>query len=68
MVIYYIFGPTASGKTATSLRLAKRINGEIINCDPFAFFKDCNILTAKPTKEELNQTPHHMVNILDITN
>lgn len=50
--IFFIIGPTASGKTWSSIELAKKINGEILNCDAFSFYKDCDILTAKATKEE----------------
>lgn len=50
--IYFIIGPTASGKTETSLRLAEKINGEVINCDSMYFYKDSEIMTANVTTEE----------------
>ena len=51
--IIVICGPTASGKTALSIELAKKINGEIISCDSMQIYTDMNIGTAKPTKEEI---------------
>lgn len=48
----YILGHSASGKTELSLRLAKEIDGEIVNCDAFYFYKDCEIITANITEEE----------------
>ena len=50
--MYYIIGPTASGKTETSIWLAEKINGEIVNCDSMYFYKDCDIMTANVTNEE----------------
>lgn len=64
--IYFIIGPTASGKTKLSIELAQSINGEIINCDAFSFYKNCNIMTAKVTEEEAKIIPHHMIDFLDI--
>lgn len=50
--VIYIIGHSASGKTELSLRLAEWFNGEIVNCDAFYFYKDCDILTANVTMEE----------------
>jgi tRNA dimethylallyltransferase len=61
-IICIISGPTASGKTRTSLDLAKLIGAEIVNFDSLLFYKELNIGTAKPTVEELLQVPHHMIN------
>ena len=50
--VIVICGPTASGKTALSIELAKQINGEIVSCDSMQIYKDMNIGTAKQEKEE----------------
>ncbi len=60
-----IVGPTASGKTAYSIDLAKRINGEIISADSRYVYKCFDIGTAKPTKEEQDGVPHHMIDIVE---
>jgi len=57
-----IGGPTASGKTALAIQLANYYNTEIISADSRQFYKELIIGTAKPTKEELNQAPHHFIN------
>jgi len=51
--VIVIVGPTASGKTALSIELAKKINGEIISADSMQIYKYMNIGTAKPTYEEM---------------
>ncbi len=61
-----VVGPTAIGKTATAIKLAKLYNAEIISADSRQFFKEMNIGTAKPTQEELTQVKHHFVNNLSI--
>ena len=61
-----IVGPTASGKTAFSIELAKRINGEIISADSMQIYKDLEVGTAKVTKEEMDGIPHHLVDFVDI--
>lgn len=60
-----IAGPTASGKTALSLKLAKKFNGEIISADSRAIYKKLNIGTAKPTAVERKIVPHHLVNVIE---
>ena len=50
--IILIFGPTASGKSKFAIKLAKKINGEIINADSMQVYKDLRILTARPIKKE----------------
>ncbi|MGA7216878.1 MAG: tRNA (adenosine(37)-N6)-dimethylallyltransferase MiaA [Candidatus Sulfotelmatobacter sp.] len=59
-----ILGPTASGKTALSLALAKRFEGEIVNCDSVAMYREFDIGTAKPTASEREQAPHHLLDFL----
>lgn len=60
-----VVGPTASGKTSLALILAKKICGEIISADSRQLFRFMHIGTAKPTEGELEQVPHHFVNLLN---
>ena len=62
--VIVICGPTASGKTALSIELAKKINGEIISCDSMQIYKEMDIGTAKPTKEEMQGIKHYMIDII----
>ncbi len=59
--VIVICGPTASGKTALSIELAKQINGEIVSCDSMQIYKDMNIGTAKPTTEEMQGIKHYLI-------
>lgn len=59
-----ILGPTATGKSACAIEIARRLNGEIISGDSMLVFKNMNIGTAKPTAEELALVPHYLVDIL----
>lgn len=61
-----IGGPTASGKTKASIKVANHFGIEIISADSRQFYKEMNIGTAKPSAEELAQAPHHFVNNLSI--
>ncbi len=63
-MIIAVVGATASGKTAKAIKLAKELNGEIINCDRFQLYKDLKILSAYPTDEELNEANHRLFGIL----
>jgi tRNA dimethylallyltransferase len=56
-----VLGPTASGKTALSLALAERFQGEIVNCDSVAMYREFDIGTAKPTASERARVPHHLL-------
>lgn len=60
-----IVGPTAVGKTELTLALAKQYNGEVISGDAYQVYKHLNIGTAKPTIDELDTIPHHLINILE---
>lgn len=62
--VIVIAGPTASGKTALSIELAKKINGEIVCADSMQIYKDMNIGTAKVTKEEMQGIAHYMVDFV----
>ena len=61
--IICIAGPTASGKTALAVALAKEINGEVVSCDSMQIYKGMDIGTAKPTPEEMEGIPHHMLDV-----
>lgn len=63
--IITIAGPTASGKTALSIQLAKELGGEIVSCDSMQVYKDMDIGTAKPTLEEQEGIPHHMLSVAE---
>ena len=65
--IICIAGPTASGKTALSIALAKELGGEVVSCDSMQIYKYMDIGTAKPTMEEMGDIPHHMVSIAEPT-
>ena len=56
-----ICGPTASGKTALSIQLAKKINGEIVSADSMQIYKDMDIGTAKPSIEEMDGVKHYLI-------
>ena len=57
-------GPTASGKTSLALRLAEEFNGEIVSCDSVAVYREMEIGTAKPTRQERALIQHHMIDIV----
>jgi tRNA dimethylallyltransferase len=59
-----ILGPTATGKSYCGIELAKRFRGEIVSGDSMLVYRQMNIGTAKPSAEELQMVPHHLVNIL----
>ena len=58
--IILIYGPTASGKSDFAIKLAKKINGEIINADSMQVYKELKILTARPLKNDLKKIKHHL--------
>ena len=62
--VVVICGPTASGKTALSIELAKQTNAEIISCDSMQIYKDMDIGTAKPTEEEMQGIKHYLLDIV----
>ena len=62
--VIVICGPTASGKTALSIELAKKINGEIISADSMQIYKDMDIGTAKPDKEEMQGIKHYLLDCI----
>ncbi len=62
-----VLGPTASGKTALSIALAERFQGEIVNCDSVAMVREFDIGTAKPSAAERARVPHHLLDVVDPT-
>ena len=64
-LVVLILGPTGSGKTALSLPLAERFNGEIVSCDSVAVYRGMDLGTAKPTPEERARVPHHLIDVAD---
>ena len=64
--IILISGPTASGKSNFATKIAKKINGEIINADSMQVYKQLKILTARPNKEDQNNIKHHLYGIIDL--
>ena len=63
--IICIAGPTASGKTALAATLAKELNGEVVSCDSMQVYRRMDIGTAKPTLEEMQGIPHHMIDVAE---
>ena len=63
--IICIAGPTASGKTALAVELAKELDGEVVSCDSMQVYKRMDIGTAKPTKEEMQGIVHHMIDVAE---
>lgn len=60
-----IAGPTASGKTALGVEIAKAFDGEVVSADSMQIYKGMDIATAKPTAEEMQGIPHHLIDFLD---
>ena len=63
--IICVVGPTASGKTALAVELAKFTGGEVVSCDSMQIYRRLDIGTAKPTPEEMQGIPHHMIDIIE---
>lgn len=61
-----IAGPTASGKTALGIALAKEYDGEVISADSMQIYKGLDVATAKPTLDEMDGIPHHLISIVDM--
>jgi tRNA dimethylallyltransferase len=66
-LLVVVLGPTASGKTALSLKVAKEFRGEIVNCDSVAVYREFNIGTAKPSVAERALAPHYLIDCVDPT-
>ncbi len=63
-----VVGPTASGKTALGVYIAKKFNGEVISCDSMQIYQGMDVSTAKPTFEEMQGIKHHLIDFLPVTN
>ena len=66
-LLVVIVGPTASGKTALSIALAERFGGEVVSCDSVAVYRGFEIGTAKPSRQERAQVPHHLLDVAEPT-
>ncbi|WP_298588985.1 tRNA (adenosine(37)-N6)-dimethylallyltransferase MiaA [uncultured Kocuria sp.] len=62
-----VVGPTGTGKTALGVELALRLDGEVVNADSMQFYRGMDIGTAKATVEERRGVPHHLLDVLDVT-
>jgi tRNA dimethylallyltransferase len=63
--VWLIGGPTASGKSALGLQLARELDGEVVNADSMQLYRDLAVLTARPTPDETAQVPHHLYGVAD---
>ena len=63
--ILCLAGPTASGKTALAVELAKELDGEVVSCDSMQVYRHMDIGTAKPSPEEMQGIPHHMIDVAE---
>jgi tRNA dimethylallyltransferase len=64
-LVVVVLGPTASGKTALALAIARRFSAEIVNCDSVAMYREFEIGTAKPSAAERAEVPHHLLDCVD---
>lgn len=64
MQVIFLVGPTASGKTNLSIRLAKKLNAEVISCDSMCVYKGMDILTSKPSAADRKKIRHHLIDII----
>jgi len=65
--LHLLTGPTAVGKTEWAMRWAEANNAEIVSCDSLLFYRGMDIGTAKPTRAELARVPHHLIDIVSVT-
>ncbi len=67
MPVIFLVGPTASGKTDLSIRLARKLNAEIVSCDSMCVYKGMDILTSKPSLSVRKKIKHHLIDIIPPT-
>ena len=67
MKVLAVTGPTASGKSALAVELAKRYGGEVVSCDSMQIYRHMSVATAKPTVDEMQGIPHHLIDFLEPT-
>jgi tRNA dimethylallyltransferase len=67
LTAFHICGPTASGKSALALEMARELDGEIVNADAFQLYRGLDILTASPPQHERAGVPHHLYGVLDVS-
>ncbi|MBR5713839.1 MAG: tRNA (adenosine(37)-N6)-dimethylallyltransferase MiaA, partial [Clostridia bacterium] len=63
--VFFIVGPTASGKTDAAVQAAKRMNGEVISADAIQIYRGLDKGSAKPSAEEMQGIPHHLLDVCD---
>jgi len=63
-LLVVLLGPTGSGKTSLAIALAEHFHGEIVSCDSVAVYRDLEIGTAKPSREERQRIPHHLIDVV----
>ena len=63
--IIAVAGPTAAGKTEFAIKIAKALDGEVVSCDSMQLYKYMDIGSAKPTREQMAEVPHHLVDMID---
>ena len=64
-LLLVILGPTASGKSSLAMSLAQRLSGEIVSCDSVAVYRNFEIGTAKPSRDDRARVPHHLIDVAD---
>ena len=65
--IYFVVGPTGIGKSALALKLAKKLNGQIINADSMQVYKKLKVLTARPNLKDTTEVQHHLYGHINCT-
>ncbi len=65
--IYFVVGPTGIGKSALALKLAKKLNGQIINADSMQVYKELKVLTARPNLKDTTEVQHHLYGHINCT-
>ena len=65
--IYFVVGPTSIGKSSLAIKLAKKLNGQIINADSMQVYKNLKVLTARPNIDEMKEIKHHLYGHVNAT-